>query len=137
VPLRRSLGNRLASGRRPGRALVAALGLSRVTNLAIFAKMKPQAITIGQLRDQLSAYLQGVRRGRDVIVLDRDKPVARIVAYTGQDDLGAGLAGLVAEGLVKAPESSEPLPRRRRGKKAAPIGDALLDALTSDRDEAR
>lgn len=34
---------------------------------------------IGQLRDHLSRYLDHVRAGGEVLVLDRDRPVARIV----------------------------------------------------------
>jgi prevent-host-death family protein len=34
---------------------------------------------IGQLRNGLSRYLDQVREGGEVLVLDRDRPVARIV----------------------------------------------------------
>jgi antitoxin (DNA-binding transcriptional repressor) of toxin-antitoxin stability system len=34
---------------------------------------------IGQLRDGLSRYLDQVRDGSEILVLDRDRPVARIV----------------------------------------------------------
>jgi len=34
---------------------------------------------IGQLRDGLSRYIDQVREGGEVLVLDRDRPVARIV----------------------------------------------------------
>ena len=35
---------------------------------------------IGELRNHLSRYLDHVRGGGEVLVLDRDRPVARIVA---------------------------------------------------------
>jgi len=34
---------------------------------------------IGQLRDGLSRYIDQVRDGSEILVLDRDRPVARIV----------------------------------------------------------
>ncbi len=36
-------------------------------------------VKIGQLKNQLSRYLDLVRGGDEVLVLDRDRPVARIV----------------------------------------------------------
>jgi antitoxin (DNA-binding transcriptional repressor) of toxin-antitoxin stability system len=38
---------------------------------------------IGQLRDGLSRYIDEVREGNEVLVLDRDRPVARIVPAGG------------------------------------------------------
>jgi antitoxin (DNA-binding transcriptional repressor) of toxin-antitoxin stability system len=38
---------------------------------------------IGELRDGLSRYLDEVREGAEVLVLDRDRPVARIVPAGG------------------------------------------------------
>jgi prevent-host-death family protein len=40
--------------------------------------MKSQ-VQISQLKAKLSAYLQGVRKGGELIVMDRKTPVARIV----------------------------------------------------------
>ena len=36
---------------------------------------------IADLKARLSHYLRGVRRGGEVVVLDRETPVARIVPY--------------------------------------------------------
>jgi len=36
---------------------------------------------IAELKARLSHFLRGVRRGGQVVVLDRDTPVARIVPY--------------------------------------------------------
>jgi len=38
---------------------------------------------IGQLRNGLSRYIDEVREGNEVLVLDRDRPVARIVPAGG------------------------------------------------------
>lgn len=66
-----------------------------------------RSVNIGALKNQLSAYLQYVRRGEEVIVRDRDKPVARIVPY--KPDAARGfteeelhLAGI---GVLKLPEN--------------------------------
>jgi len=40
-------------------------------------------VRIADLKARLSEHLRAVRRGRTLIVLDRDRPVARIVPYDG------------------------------------------------------
>jgi prevent-host-death family protein len=41
-------------------------------------------VRIADLKARLSEHLRSVRKGRTVIVLDRDTPVARIVPYTAE-----------------------------------------------------
>jgi prevent-host-death family protein len=36
---------------------------------------------VAQLKARLSAYLRRVQRGEEVVVMDRDTPVARLVPY--------------------------------------------------------
>ncbi len=43
--------------------------------------MKP--VGIAELKAKLSGYLRAVRRGRTVVVRDRDTPIAQIVPYGG------------------------------------------------------
>ena len=43
--------------------------------------MKP--IGVAELKAHLSEYLRAVRRGHEVTVLDRDRPIARLVPITG------------------------------------------------------
>jgi len=61
-----------------------------------------RTVNIGQLKNQLSAYLQLVRNGEEVVVRDRNQPVARIVPYQGT--LSDEAAQLVASGAMKVPE---------------------------------
>jgi prevent-host-death family protein len=62
-----------------------------------------RTVKIGELKNRLSAYLRHVRNGEEVLVLDRDKPVARILPF---DDSGISEeeARLVASGAMKLPE---------------------------------
>jgi prevent-host-death family protein len=62
-----------------------------------------KTVNIGELKNQLSAYLQYVRRGEEVIVKDRNKPVARILPFESES-LSDVEARLVAEGKLKLPE---------------------------------
>jgi antitoxin (DNA-binding transcriptional repressor) of toxin-antitoxin stability system len=61
---------------------------------------------IGEMRNQLSRYLDHVRGGGEVLVFDRDRPIARLVPVSRpgrqiatQDE--ARLASLERRGLVR------------------------------------
>ncbi|MGB9028563.1 MAG: type II toxin-antitoxin system prevent-host-death family antitoxin [Acidobacteriaceae bacterium] len=58
---------------------------------------------IGVLKNQLSAYLRHVRNGEEVVVLDRDKPVARILPFADRT-ISDEEARLVAEGKMTLPK---------------------------------
>jgi prevent-host-death family protein len=62
-----------------------------------------KTVNIGDLKNQLSAYLQIVRNGEEVVVRDRNLPVARIlpIDYAAIPDLERQL---VASGAMKLPE---------------------------------
>lgn len=67
-------------------------------------------MTVGvrELRENLRAFLDRVKAGEDVIVTERGKPVARLVAPTGTEDR---LARLIAEGRARPPlRPRAPLP---------------------------
>jgi prevent-host-death family protein len=41
-------------------------------------------VRIAELKSRLSEHLRSVRKGRTLIVLDRDTPVARIIPYAAE-----------------------------------------------------
>jgi len=61
---------------------------------------QPREVGIRELREHLSRFLDEVRAGREVIVTDRGRPVARIIASSG----ASWLDELVAGGVVSLPE---------------------------------
>jgi antitoxin (DNA-binding transcriptional repressor) of toxin-antitoxin stability system len=85
---------------------------------------------IGQLRDGLSRYIDQVRDGGEVLVLDRDRPVARLVpAGTAARAPGADserLADLERRGLVRRGRGRFP-EALRRGRPVAVRGSVLSD----------
>lgn len=62
-----------------------------------------KTVNIGTLKNELSAYLKYVRNGEEVIVRDRDVPVARIVPFHAAN-LTKEEADLVAKGILKLPD---------------------------------
>jgi prevent-host-death family protein len=62
-----------------------------------------QTVNIAELKNNLSAYLEQVKNGEELIVKDRNRPVARLVPLTAGEDLDAEEEALVAAGLMRLP----------------------------------
>lgn len=91
---------------------------------------------IGELRNNLSRYLEHVRGGGEVLVLDRDQPVARIVAVAAGRSADDGrLARLERRGLVRAGAGGLPIWFGRR--KPPRMKGSVLDDLLTERQEGR
>lgn len=95
-----------------------------------------RTVNIGDLKNQRSAYLQYVKNGEEIIVRDRQIPIARILP-TSVDDLTESERELVAAGILKLPE--KPLDRkafwaRRSGNVSR---EAILQVVAEDRSEDR
>ncbi|MFI4887505.1 MAG: type II toxin-antitoxin system Phd/YefM family antitoxin [Burkholderiales bacterium] len=92
--------------------------------------------TISQAKDRLSEYLQLVERGETVLILRRDKPIARIVPVeTSEGTDKERLADLERRGIIR--RASKPPRKTLPPPIDWPAGVSLLDALLRDRDEAR
>jgi len=64
-------------------------------------------VNISGLKARLSAYIQRVRDGEEVLVCDRNKPVARIVPCRQEDRSGNELR-LIARGVLTPPLKRRP-----------------------------
>lgn len=62
-----------------------------------------QTVNIAELKNNLSAYLEQVKNGAELIVKDRNRPVARLVPLIEGENLDAEEAALVAGGLMRLP----------------------------------
>lgn len=90
--------------------------------------------SISELKNQLSAYLQQVRAGETVLVLDRNQPVARIerIADDPGDDRSARLQ---RAGVLTPPTEPLPLDLLRRPPPRA--SRSVLDAMLEERRDGR
>ena len=61
-----------------------------------------RTVKISELKAQLSAHLQFVRDGEEVLICDRNQPVARIVPYRASQRPGQEQR-LVARGVLTPP----------------------------------
>ena len=68
-----------------------------------------RTVRISDLKAHLSAHLQLVRNGEEVLVCDRNRPVARIVPVR-LEDYSAQQRRLVARGVLTPPLKRRPAP---------------------------
>jgi len=62
-----------------------------------------QTVNIADLKNNLSAYLEQVKNGEELIIKDRNRPIARLMPLTSGEDLDAEEEALVAAGLMRLP----------------------------------
>lgn len=91
-------------------------------------------VNIAELKNRLSHYLDKVRAGEEILVRDRQRPIARIVPLSQAIDLEAEELELIAAGVLRPAETELPvsfwkMPRPRVSQKTA------LAAVLADRDE--
>lgn len=70
-----------------------------------------RTVNISDLKARLSAHLQRVRNGQEVVVCDRNLPVARIVPIRLEDHTGQERR-LIARGVLTPPLRRRPRSRR-------------------------
>jgi len=90
---------------------------------------------ISELKAKLSAHIEYVKRGEEVLILDRNKPVAKLVSVqeAGSDD--REMADLIASGIILAPHE----PKSKIRFVPSPAGDKPISQEIMDRiwDEER
>lgn len=81
-------------------------------------------VGIRELKSHLSEYVSRAARGEEVIVTDRNRPVARLVPYTEASNIDLG----IEEGWIEAPR------RTKLGEiSRASAEQSTLDVLDDDR----
>ena len=93
--------------------------------------------SITETKNRLSALLEVVRRGETILIMDRDKAVARLEPVSAESDpeTEGWVRELERSGLARRPrlhpskvKLSGPIPRARG---------SVVDALVADREEGR
>jgi prevent-host-death family protein len=95
-----------------------------------------RTVGIADLKNNLSRYLDEVKRGREILIKDRNRPVARIVPLGLADDEETELLDLAAEGKIKLPEQDSGLDQSfwKQARPEVPMH-AIQRAIKEDRDE--
>jgi prevent-host-death family protein len=92
-----------------------------------------RSTNIADLRNRLTQYLQEVRAGEEIVVRDRQRPIAKIVPFS-VDDEDAEDAALVASGLMRKGSGTLPAPFWKTRRPRLRLATAVA-ALKADRDD--
>src|SRR5262245_37193825 len=93
-------------------------------------------VNIAELKDQLSSFLHRVRAGEELVIRDRNLPIAKIVPLHGEDG-DPEERSLVASGHMTLP--TRQLDKKRfwsiggRMNRSSKIAKAILKAIAADR----
>ena len=60
-----------------------------------------KSVNIAELKNRLSVYLNDVKAGEEILVRDRNEPVARIIPLARSGDEEEELTSLAAQGKVR------------------------------------
>lgn len=96
-----------------------------------------KSASVSRLKASLSAYLEMVKTGEDIVVTDRGRAVAKLVPFPGADlALPPHLEALRDAGLLVPGSGSLPAGFWKLDRPEDPTGGALA-ALLADREESR
>lgn len=65
-----------------------------------------QSVSVSQLKSKLSRYLREVRRGGEVQILDRGRPIARLVGISDEGPGDDHRERLIASGVLRPATSN-------------------------------
>jgi prevent-host-death family protein len=83
---------------------------------------------ISELKAKLSAHIQYVKNGEEVLIFDRNTPVARLVPAEPVSDQDERMRRLIAKGIVTAPRNPENEP----GFVPTPAGNRMISQEVMD-----
>jgi antitoxin (DNA-binding transcriptional repressor) of toxin-antitoxin stability system len=95
--------------------------------------MRSRAVSIADLKTNLSTHLARVRNGEEILIRDQRAPIAKIVPLAITEDISADEIALAAQGKVRLPRKKLPASFwKASGPRVA--SDRALDILREDRD---
>lgn len=92
-----------------------------------------RTVNVAQLKNQLSKYLRFAKSGEEVVIRDRNLPIAKLVPFTADDATDEELK-LVAEGKMRLPKTKLDLDQLFKMPTARVKGNRAVEALLADRE---
>jgi prevent-host-death family protein len=90
---------------------------------------------IAELKNHLSSFLADVRRGEEILISDRNKPIAKIVPLYNTSEFTAEELALAAAGVLRLPEESKVSESFLKEKRPNLKGETAIQAVIDERDE--
>jgi len=97
--------------------------------------MTTASVTV--IKARLSEYLAKVKRGIEVSVTERGRPIARIVPVSGPAGEDVAIAELIRSGLARPGRKGGLRPSLLRRSPVADPGGSVLKAILEEREENR
>jgi antitoxin (DNA-binding transcriptional repressor) of toxin-antitoxin stability system len=95
-----------------------------------------RSVNVARLKDRLSEYLGVAKRGEEVIIRDRNLPVAKLVPFKGEGASEQDLL-LVAAGKMRLGQRELDHKKFWRIRTGRVKGNKAIEALLADREESR
>jgi antitoxin (DNA-binding transcriptional repressor) of toxin-antitoxin stability system len=112
---------------------MAIIAISIFFECRIFSKLM-KSVNVAQLKDGLSGYLKLVRAGEEIVIRDRQTPIARLMPLSNVDAIDDEMKALAASGKMRLP--SQPFDIKIFPKSAPKVSTKIIvEALRQDRDE--
>ncbi len=92
------------------------------------------AVNVAKLKDQLSKYLAFAKRGEEVVIRDRNLPIAKLVPFPAEGADAQELK-LVAAGKLRLPKAQLDTKRFLRIQTGKVKGNRAIQAILAERDE--
>ncbi|MGA7766827.1 MAG: type II toxin-antitoxin system prevent-host-death family antitoxin [Candidatus Sulfotelmatobacter sp.] len=111
---------------------------SAATIIAIIAMTEVtlmRSVNVAELKNRLSKYLTFAKGGEEIIIRDRNLPVAKLVPFSPEEGTEEELL-LVAAGKMRLPEKPVDLEKELRIPTGKHLGRAGTQALLEDREQS-
>jgi antitoxin (DNA-binding transcriptional repressor) of toxin-antitoxin stability system len=102
--------------------------------IAMKGRARMRTVNVAKLKDQLSKYLTFAKSGEEVVIRDRNVPVAKLVPFSAEDADEQELA-LVAAGKLRMPVEQLDIKALLKIPTGTVEGNKAIEALLADREE--
>jgi len=93
-----------------------------------------RSVNVAELKDQLSKYLTFAKAGEEIVIRDRNLPVAKLVPFSAEGADEQELK-LVAVGKLRLPKVRLDVKRLWKIPTGSVMGSKAIRAVTADREE--
>ena len=94
-----------------------------------------RSVNVAKLKNQLSKYLTFAKGGEEIVIRDRNLPVAKLVPFSTDEGSEEELL-LVAAGKMRLPKAEVKLAELARIPTGTVAGNEAIGALVEDREES-
>jgi len=93
-----------------------------------------RSVNVAKLKNQLSKYLSYAKNGEEVVIRDRNLPVAKLVPFSAEDASEEELL-LAAQGKMRLPEVKLDVEQFLKMPIGKVTGNKVVEALLADRED--